>query len=93
MSSHADNYRLPSAFGTIALLGANGQIGDRIFNAQVSSKHKDFKIIAFAPPGSESQQLAQDLEGVDATTALNGSALEAQGTIQDAAADAGVQRF
>lgn len=112
MSSHADNYGLPSAFGTIALFGASGQIGDRILHALVSSKRKDFKVIAFVPPGAESQvsksvtvktfdlkkvtreQLAQDLQGVDAVvSALNGPALEAQATIQDAAADAGVQRF
>jgi len=112
MSSHADNYGLPSAFGTIALFGASGQIGGRILNALVSSNRKDFEIIAFVPPGSDSQvsksvtvkafdlkqatreQLAQDLKGVDAiVSALNGPALEAQATIQDAAAEAGVQRF
>lgn len=39
-------------------------------------------------------ELAKDLEGVDAVvSALNGSALEAQATIQDAAADTGVKRF
>jgi uncharacterized protein YbjT (DUF2867 family) len=112
MSSHADNYGLPPAFSTIALFGASGQIGDRILNALVSNKRKNFEIIAFVPPGSESQvsksvtvktfdlkkatreQLAQDLRGVDAVvSALNGPALEAQTTIQDAAVDAGVQRF
>jgi uncharacterized protein YbjT (DUF2867 family) len=112
MSSHADNYGLPAAFTTIALFGASGQIGDRILNALVSNKRKDFKVVAFVPPGSESQikssvttktfdlndltreKLAQDLQGVDAVvSALNGPALEAQAIIQDAAADAGVQRF
>lgn len=112
MSSHADNYGLPAAFHTIALFGASGQIGDRILHALVSNKRKDFKVIAFVPPGAESQvsksttvktfdlekvtreQLAQSLKGVDAVvSALNGPALEAQATIQDAAADAGVQRF
>lgn len=55
MSNHADNYGLPWAFGTIALFGASGQIGDRILNALVSSKHKDFNILAIVPPGAESQ--------------------------------------
>lgn len=112
MSSHTDNYKLSAAFTTIALFGASGQIGERILHALLSSKQKEFKVIAFVPPGSESQvsssvttktldlekvtreQLAQDLNGVDAVvSALNGPALEAQAIIQDAAADAGVQRF
>lgn len=112
MSSHAESYGLPAAFNTIALFGASGQIGGRILHALVSSKGKEFKIIAFVPPGAETQvsksvtiktfdlekatrkQLVQDLHGVDAVvSALNGPALEAQATIQDAAADAGVQRF
>ena len=103
---------MPAAFTTISLFGASGQIGDRILHALVSSKRKDFKVIAFVPPGSEPQisnsvvvktfdlknvtreQLAKDLDGVDAVvSALNGPALEAQAIIQDAAADAGVQRF
>lgn len=110
--SHADNYGLPAAFTTIALFGANGQIGERILHALLSSKRKEFKVIAFVPPGSESEVsssvttkpfdlknltregLAQDLKGIDAVvSALNGPALEAQATIQDAAADADVQRF
>ena len=112
MSGHVDNYGLPAAFTTIALFGASGQIGDRIFRALISNKRKHFKVVAFVPPGSESQvsssvivrsfdlenvtreQLAQDLKGVDAVvSALDGPALEAQAIIQDAAADAGVQRF
>jgi putative NADH-flavin reductase len=40
------------------------------------------------------ESLAAALKGVDVViSALNGDALEAQGVIQDAAADAGVQRF
>jgi putative NADH-flavin reductase len=112
MSSHANNHGLPTAFTTIALFGASGQIGERILHALISSKRKEFKIIAFVPPGAKIQssssvttktfdlenltrgKLAQDLKGVDAVvSALNGPALEAQATIQDAAADAGVQRF
>ncbi|KAF3011150.1 hypothetical protein E8E13_011480 [Curvularia kusanoi] len=113
MTSHADNYGLPASFTTIALFGANGQIGEHILHALVTSKRKDFKVIAFIPPGADLQtsqsvtiksfdvekatraQLAEDLEGVDAVvSAVNGpAALEAQATIQDAAADAGVQRF
>ncbi|KFA63332.1 hypothetical protein S40285_01853 [Stachybotrys chlorohalonatus IBT 40285] len=40
------------------------------------------------------KDLAADLDGIDAVvSALNGKALEAQPVIQDAAADAGVQRY
>lgn len=40
------------------------------------------------------KELASQLKGVDAVvSALNGKGLEAQPTIQDAAADAGVKRF
>jgi hypothetical protein len=40
------------------------------------------------------ESLAKDLDGVEAiVSALNGPALEAQATIQDAAADVGVKRF
>lgn len=112
MSSKTNNDGHGAAFTTIALFGASGQIGERILHALGSNKQKEFKVIAFVPPGSESEvsesvtiktfdiktlsreQLAQDLQGVDAVvSALNGPALEAQATIQDAAADAGVQRF
>ena len=54
MSSTADNRGL-AAFNTIALFGASGQIGERVLHTLVSSKRKDFKVIAFVPPGSESQ--------------------------------------
>jgi saccharopine dehydrogenase-like NADP-dependent oxidoreductase len=114
MSSHADNYGLSVPFKTIALVGADGQIGERILHALISSKRPGhtFKVIAFVPPGSNLQQsstvtvktfdlkvatrdaLAKELAGVDAVvSALNGPALKAQATIQDAAADAGVKRF
>lgn len=112
MASSANTRTSLHALVKIALFGANGQIGERILQALISSKRQTFEIIAFIPPDSELQQsgnvkvktfdleratrdsLAKDLEGVDAVvSALNGPALEAQGTIQDAAADAGIKRF
>lgn len=51
MASHADNYGLPASFNTIAQFGVNGQIGDRILHALISSKRKSFRVIAFIPPG------------------------------------------
>jgi uncharacterized protein YbjT (DUF2867 family) len=51
--SHKDSYGLTSPFTTIALFGANGQIGDRILNALLSNKRHEFKVVAFIPPGSQ----------------------------------------
>jgi uncharacterized protein YbjT (DUF2867 family) len=115
MSTHADNYGLTPPFQSIALFGANGQIGERILQALLACKRPGhtFKITAFIPPGTKLQQesanvtvkhfdaektdresLAKALDGVEAVvSALNGPALKAQATIQDAAADAGVKRF
>ncbi|KAH7366654.1 hypothetical protein BKA66DRAFT_561740 [Pyrenochaeta sp. MPI-SDFR-AT-0127] len=100
MTDSIDTSDKPQSLTTIALFGANGQIGERILQALNSSNQHSFKTVAFIPPHSNIQQratrdnLATDLEGVDAVvSALNGPALEAQGTIQDAAADAGVKRF
>ncbi|KAF2136379.1 uncharacterized protein K452DRAFT_292465 [Aplosporella prunicola CBS 121167] len=103
------------AFKTVALFGANGQIGDSILRALLHCKKQDFDIVAFIPPdtslesGQEDRKvtvksfdlnklsregLTRDLKGVDAlVSALNGKALEAQPTIQDAAAGAGVKRY
>lgn len=118
MPSHADSYGLIPPFKIIALIGANGQIGSRILNALLSTKHHTFDIRAFIPPDTSlpeeqipqnhsnvtvkevdltrasRQKLAEDFRGVDAVVvALNGDALKAQPTIQDAAADAKVKRF
>jgi putative NADH-flavin reductase len=101
-------------FKTIALFGANGQIGTCILRALLASK-KLFRIVAIVPPETPSpegaknenvtvkeidllnakrQDVARALSDVDVVvSALNGKALEAQYVIQDAAADAGVQRF
>lgn len=114
MGSHADNYGLSAPFTSIALFGANGQIGERILQALISSRRPrhSFNVSAFIAPGTELQEdgnvtvktfdlqkisrdvLAKELKGIDAVvSALNGTALKAQSTIQDAAADAGVKRF
>jgi N-acetyl-gamma-glutamylphosphate reductase len=111
---HSENASPPGPFTTIALFGANGQIGERILNALLSNKQHKFKVLAFVPPETELQQsshdnvdvkvfdlkklnkdeLAKDLHGVEAVvSALNGPALDAQATIQDSAAAAGVKRF
>jgi len=58
--SHAQNYGLATPFKTIALFGANGQIGERIFNSLISSKRHTFKVIAFIPPGSNLQQSSNE---------------------------------
>lgn len=103
------------AFKTIALFGANGQIGNCILRALLGCKRQSFTIIAFISPNKKLQiaeqaqhvetyafdlttarreDLAAALKDVDVVvSALNGKALEAQGLIQDAAADAGVKRF
>jgi uncharacterized protein YbjT (DUF2867 family) len=56
MSSHAQNYGVVAPFKTVALFGANGQIGERILNALLSCKRHTFNVIAFIPPGIELQQ-------------------------------------
>jgi hypothetical protein len=109
------NLKFDMTFQTIALFGANGQIGECILRALLQSK-KLFSIIAVIPPGTAAPQeveeaktvtikeidlfeasreeLGEALKSVEVViSALNGKALEAQYTIQDAAADAGVQRF
>ncbi|KAF2870755.1 NmrA-like family-domain-containing protein [Massariosphaeria phaeospora] len=113
--SHNYSYGIVPPFNTVALFGADGQIGERILSALLTSKRHTFKVIAFIPPSGQlpggtdttnvvtktfdlgkltREDLASNLKGVDAVvSALNGEALIAQGTIQDAAADAGVQRF
>jgi putative NADH-flavin reductase len=55
--SHADNYGLTEPYKTVALFGANGQIGDRILNAliNVDRPNHEFKIIAFIPPETQLQ--------------------------------------
>jgi uncharacterized protein YbjT (DUF2867 family) len=58
MSSHAQNYGIVAPFKTIALFGANGQIGERILNALLAIKRHTFNVIAFVPPGSGVQQLS-----------------------------------
>ncbi|KAL0943094.1 isoflavone reductase family protein [Colletotrichum truncatum] len=100
---------------TIALFGANGQVGDSILRGLLAEDDHQFKIHAFIPKGFELQhgqshskvfihefdletlskdKLATELKDVDAViSALNGKALDAQPTIQDAAAAAGVARF
>lgn len=50
MSSYADNYGLPASFTTIALFGANGQIGDRSLYGLISNKRKNLKIHAHVFP-------------------------------------------
>jgi N-acetyl-gamma-glutamylphosphate reductase len=101
-------------FKTVALFGANGQIGSTILRALLNCRKQTFHIIQFIPPGAQSrsqpadnletknidldavsrQELASALKGVDVVvSAVNGKALESQGLIQDAAADAGVKRF
>lgn len=55
--SHADNYGLTQPYKTVALFGANGQIGDRILNALINVDRPDheFNIIAFIPPQTQLQ--------------------------------------
>lgn len=55
--SHADNYGLTQPYKTIALFGANGQIGDRILRAlcNVDRPGHEFKVIAFIPPETQLQ--------------------------------------
>lgn len=106
------NYNM--SFKSIALFGANGQIGTCILRALLESK-QNFNIVAIVPPKSPSPEEAKDekvsvkeldiinasrqdvahiLKSIDVVvSALNGPALEAQKTIQDAAADAGIRRF
>ncbi|PVI05426.1 hypothetical protein DM02DRAFT_715739 [Periconia macrospinosa] len=92
--SHADNYGLTPPYTTIALFGANGQIGDYILEALVHPPRHQFNIIGFIPP---STQLQSNKNAKNVTVKefdlITVSPLEAQPTIQDAAADAGVKRF
>jgi hypothetical protein len=65
------NFTPTAPFPTIALFGANEQIGDRILHAFLSSKEHDFQIIAFIPPESSLQPSGKALrvEAVDLTKA------------------------
>lgn len=103
------------SFKIVAVFGAEGQIGRRIYNALVECQQQSFGVLAFVPPGTpysprrgsqnavrkavdvttvKRGDLKVALRGVDVViSALNGKALEYQGLIQDAAADAGVKRF
>jgi putative NADH-flavin reductase len=53
--SHADSYGLTPPLSTVALFGANGQIGDRILNALVTNSRHQFKILAFIPLSTQLQ--------------------------------------
>ncbi|KAJ9194572.1 hypothetical protein DTO164E3_7239 [Paecilomyces variotii] len=102
------------AFKTVALFGANGQIGSCILRALLHCSKQSFNVIGFVAPGMASKlpqapnlkvreldvtnikkdELAAALKGVDVVvSALNGKALESQVDIQNAAVDAGVERF
>lgn len=103
------------SFKIVAVFGAEGQIGRRIYNALVESEQQSFGVLAFVPPGTAytprresrnvvrkavdvtsvtKRDLMMALRGVDVViSALSGEAIEYQGLIQDAAADAGVKRF
>lgn len=73
-------------FQLIAFIPPGTQISQSN-NSNVSAKEFDLEKLS-------RESLAKDLRGVEAVvSALNGLALEAQATIQDAAADAGVRRF
>lgn len=55
---------------------------------------EDIRVKAMDLLNTSRQEMVQTLSGIDAVvSALNGPVLEAQRTIQDAAADAGVKRF
>jgi nucleoside-diphosphate-sugar epimerase len=56
MSSHAQSYGLIAPYTTIALFGANGQIGSHILEALLSTNRHTFRVTAFVPPGSNLPQ-------------------------------------
>ena len=65
--NHADNYGITPPYKTIALFGANGQIGDRILNALLNTVRHEFEIIAFIPPNSQ-LQTGQNAKNVSTKT-------------------------
>ena len=66
--SHIDNYGITPPYKTIALFGANGQIGDRILNTLLNTDRHQFEIIAFIPPTSQLQTGQNEKKNVPTKT-------------------------